>query len=115
MEVREIIADRFNLLVKTFKQADPNLTHEEAQKRVKEYHDTIKNKPEVEKLVREKVTEWKHECIQKCQKNTLLSFWKKSKPSVSTSSINTDEQTEPDVEILAACQEAKSMVQNDNE
>ena len=45
MEVREIMADRFNLLVKTFKQANPNLTHEKAQKRVKEYHDTIKNNP----------------------------------------------------------------------
>ena len=33
MEVREIIAvNRFNLLVKTFKQAYPNLTHEKAQK-----------------------------------------------------------------------------------
>ena len=31
-----------------------------------------------------------------------------SKPSVSTSNINTTEQTEPDVEILPACQEAKS-------
>ena len=33
-----------NLLVKTFKQANPNLTHEKAQKRVKEYYDMIKNK-----------------------------------------------------------------------
>ena len=93
MEVREIMADRFNLLVKTFKQANPNLTHEKAQKRIKEYYDTIKNKPDVEKLAREKITEWKHEGIQKRQKNTLLSFWKKSKPSVSRSSINTAEQT----------------------
>ena len=46
--------------------------------------------------------------LKKTQKNTLLSFWKKSKSSVSTSSINTAEQTEPDVEILPACQEAKS-------
>ena len=103
-----IIANRFNLLVKTFKQANPNLTQEKAQKRVKEYYDTIKNKPDVEKLGQEKITEWKHKGIQKRQKNTLLSFWKKSKPSVSTSSINTAEQTEPDVEILLACQEAKS-------
>ena len=44
MEVREIMTDRFNLLVKTFKQANPNLTHEKAQKRVKDYYDTIKNK-----------------------------------------------------------------------
>ena len=95
-------ANRFNLLVKTFKQANPNLTHEKAQKRVKEYYDTIKNKPDVEKLAREKITEWKHEGIQKRQKNTLLSFWKKSIPSVSTSSINTAKQTEPDVEILPA-------------
>ena len=50
------MADRFNLLVKTFKQANPNLTHEKAQKRVKEYYDTIKNKPDVEKLAREKIT-----------------------------------------------------------
>ena len=62
----------------------------------------------MEKLAREKITEWKHEGIQKRQKNTLLSFWKKSKPSVSTSKINTAEQTEPDVEILPAYQEAKS-------
>ena len=33
---------------------------------------------------------------------------KKSKPSVSTLSINTAEQTEPDLEIFPACQEAKS-------
>ena len=33
---------------------------------------------------------------------------KKSQPSASTSSINTAEQAEPDVEILPACQEAKS-------
>ena len=33
---------------------------------------------------------------------------KKSKPSASTSSINTAEQAEPDVEILPACLEAKS-------
>ena len=64
VEMREIMTDsanRFNLLVKTFKQANPNLTHEKAQKRVKEYYDTIKNKPNVEKLAREKITEWKHE------------------------------------------------------
>ena len=97
------------MLVKTFKQANPNLINEKAQKRVKEYYnDTIENKPDVEKLAREKITEWKHEGIQKRQKNALLSLWKKSKPSVSTSSINTAEQTEPDVEILPACQEAKS-------
>ena len=65
----------------------------------------------MEKLAREKITEWKHEGIQKRQKNTLLSFWKKSKPSVSRSSINTAEKTEPDVEILLACQEAKSLNQ----
>ena len=109
--MREIIADRFKLLIKTFKQANPNLTHEKAQERVKEYYDTIKNKPDVEKLAREKITEWKDEGIQKLQKNTLLSFWKKSKPLVSTSSINTAEQTEPDVEIFPACQEVKSLNQ----
>ena len=59
--------DRFNLLVKTFKQANPNLTHEEAQKRVKEYYDTIKNKLDVEKLAREKTLQtyhnfWYHYC-----------------------------------------------------
>ena len=52
-EVREIMGDRFNLFVKTFKQANPNLTQEEAPKIVKEYYDTIKNKSDVEKLVRE--------------------------------------------------------------
>ena len=108
MEVGGILVDRLNLLLKTFKQADPNLTHEKAQERVKEYCDTIKNKPDVEKIAREKITEWKHEGITKRQENTLLSFWKKSKPSISASSINTAEQTEPDVEILLACQEAKS-------
>ena len=46
VEVRKIMADRFNLLVKTFKQANPNLTHEKVQKRIKEYYDTIKNKPD---------------------------------------------------------------------
>ena len=64
VEMREIMTDsanRFNLLVKTFKQANPNLTHEKAQKRDKECYDTIKNKPNVEKLAREKITEWKHE------------------------------------------------------
>ena len=65
----------------------------------------------MEKLAWEKITEWKHEGIQKRQKNTLLSFWKKSKPSVSTSRINTAEQTEPDVEILLTCEEAKSSKQ----
>ena len=59
------MADRFNLLVKTFKQANPNLTHEIAQKKVKMYYDTIKNKPDVEKLAREKKTEWKHEGFYK--------------------------------------------------
>ena len=73
-------ADRFNLSVKICKQANPNLTREKAQKRVKEFYDRIKNKPDVEKLALEKITEWKHEVIQKRQKNTLLSFWKKSKP-----------------------------------
>ena len=68
----------------------------------------IKSKPDVEKLAQEKITEWKHDGIQKRQKNTLLSFWKKSKPSVLTSSINTAEQTVPDVEILSGCQETKS-------
>ena len=62
----------------------------------------------MKKLARKKITEWKHEDTQKRQKNTLLSFWIKSKPSVSISSINTAEQMEPDVEILPACQEAKS-------
>ena len=33
----------------------------------------------MEKLAREKITEWKHKVIQKRQKNTLISFWKKSK------------------------------------
>ena len=61
----------------------------------------------MDKLARWKITEWKHEGIQKRHKNTLLSFWKKSKPSVSTSSINTAEQTESDVEILLTCEEAK--------
>ena len=56
MEVREIMADGFDLLGKTFKQGNPNWTHEKAQKRVKEYFDTIKNKPDVEKLGREKIT-----------------------------------------------------------
>ena len=79
MEVREIMADRFNLLVKTFKQANPNLTQSTTHKRVKEYYGTIKNKLDVEKLAREKITEWKHKVIQKRQKNTLISFWKKSK------------------------------------
>ena len=51
------MVDRFNLLVKTFKQANPNLSHEKAQYRVKESYDTIKNKPDMEKLVREKITE----------------------------------------------------------
>ena len=102
------MTNRFNLFGKTFKQANPNLTHEKARKKVKEYYDTIKNKPDVEKLAQENIIEWKHKGIQKRQKNTLLSFWKKSKPSVSTSSINPAEQTEPDVEILSACQEAKS-------
>ena len=46
------MVDRPNLLVKTFKQANPNLTHEKAQKRVKEYYDMIKNKLDVEKLVK---------------------------------------------------------------
>ena len=46
------MVDRTNLLVKTFKQANPNLIHEKAQKRVKEYYDMIKNKPDVEKLVK---------------------------------------------------------------
>ena len=32
------MADRFNLLVKTFKQANPNLTHEKAQNGVKGYY-----------------------------------------------------------------------------
>ena len=59
------MADRFNLLVKTFKQANPNLTHEKAQKKVKMYYDTIKNKPDVEKLAQEKKTEWKHEGFYK--------------------------------------------------
>ena len=72
--VREIMGDRFNLLVKTFKQANPNLTQEKAPKTVKEYYDTIKTKSDVEKLVREKINEWKHEGTQKLQKNTLLSF-----------------------------------------
>ena len=78
MEVREIMGDRFNLLVKTFKQANANLTYEKAQKRVKAYYNATKNKPDVEKLSREKITEWKHEGIEKRQKNTLLSFWKKN-------------------------------------
>ena len=73
------MADRFNLLVKIFKQANPNLTHEKAQKRANEYYDTIKNKPDLEKLAREKTTEWKHEGIHERQKKTLLSFWKKIK------------------------------------
>ena len=86
------MADRFNLLVKTFKQVNPNLTDEKEQRKAKKYYDTIKDKPDVEKLAREKITKWKHEGIQKRQKNTLLSFWKKSKHSISTSSINTAEQ-----------------------
>ena len=58
-EVREIMGDRFNLLVKTFKQANPNLTQEKAPKTVKEYYDTIKNKSDVETLVREmEMSEW---------------------------------------------------------
>ena len=65
----------------------------------------------MDKLALGNITEWKHEGIQKRQKNTLLSFWKKSKPSVSTSRINTAEQTEPDVEILLTCEEAKSSKQ----
>ena len=60
----ENLADRFNLLVKTFNQANPNLTHEKAQKRVKMYYDAIKNKPDVEKLTREKKTESKHEGLR---------------------------------------------------
>ena len=71
MEVREIMADsadRFNLLVKIFKQANPNLTHKKAQKRTKEYYGTIKNKLDVKKLAREKITLltyhnfWYHYC-----------------------------------------------------
>ena len=45
MEVREIMAEsanRFNLLVKTFKQANPNLAHKKAQKRVREYMARLK-------------------------------------------------------------------------
>ena len=53
MEVGGILVDRLNLLLKTFKQADPNLTHEKAQERVKEYCDTIKNKSDVEKIAGE--------------------------------------------------------------
>ena len=33
----------------------------------------------MEKLAREKITEWKYKVIQKRQKNTLISFWKKPK------------------------------------
>ena len=35
MEVREIMADRFNLLVKTFKQANPNLHKKKHKKESK--------------------------------------------------------------------------------
>ena len=54
------MADRFNsylIVSKKFKQANTNLTHEKVQKRVKEYYDPIKNKPDVGKLAREKITE----------------------------------------------------------
>ena len=94
------MTDILNLLLKTFKQANPNLKHEKAQERVKECLWHVKYKPDLEKLALEKITELKHEGIQKRQKNTFLSFRKKAKPLVSTSSINTVEQTEPDVEIL---------------
>ena len=58
------------LLVWIFKQSDPNLTHKKAQKRIKEYYDTIKNKPDVEKLALEKITEWKHAGIYRNVRKT---------------------------------------------
>ena len=85
MKVGEIMADRNNLLAKIFKQANPNLTYEKAQKRVKEYYDTIKNKPEVEKLAREKVTYFlsrknQHQVLtQKNQRNQIKKFFPHAK------------------------------------
>ena len=55
--------------LKTFKQANPNLTREKAQKRVKEYYDTIKNKPDVENLAWEKITEWKRRYTETSEKH----------------------------------------------
>ena len=59
--------------LKTFKQANPNLTREKAQKRVKEYYDTIKNKPDVENLAWEKITEWKRRYTETSEKHYFLS------------------------------------------
>ena len=51
-----------NLLVKTFKQANANLTNEKAQKRVKEYYDTIKNKLFILKTLQTYHNFWYHYC-----------------------------------------------------
>ena len=49
-----ILANNFNMLVKAFKDANPDLTHNISQKKVKQYYDRIKNKPDGDKLTLEK-------------------------------------------------------------
>lgn len=49
----------FNTLVKAYKIAYPHKTHAFAQSEVKVYYDQIKNQPNVDTLVSNKVAEWK--------------------------------------------------------
>ena len=69
---------------------------------VKQYYDTLKNKPDVDKLTYKKIREWKHMAVQKHKEKHNTFFLKKTPLSSvltsteSVSSTNTTEQTAKD-------------------
>ena len=102
----------YNKLVDAFKISSPESSHAVAQKKAKVYFDKVKDKPDVEELVNEKVSEWKRSGLKrKINNNSFFTSWSKKTASAestaSTSKPSTTESTpdvaaEPDVQILSS-------------
>ena len=65
----------YNDLVSAYKLAKPGIKHSDTDDYVKEYFDTIKNKPNATELGKAKITEWKRSSL----KASLLCFWENVK------------------------------------
>ena len=100
--------ENFNKLVKAYKNANPEKTHDASQFIVKEYYDKIKHDPDVDKIVEGKVAEWEREGLQKRSKTNILSFWKKTpnssnsggKSGESPSNVEASADDDAEIEIL---------------
>ena len=100
----------YNRLVDAFKCSSPESSHAVAQQKAKIYFDKIKDKPNVEELVNQKVSDWKRAGLKrKISNNSFFTSWSKTasskstpeKPTASSESASEKRTTEPTPEDAA--------------